>query len=112
MFSLEFMDDDSKKRSNANETEWDAICVRCARCCYEKIDFNGKIFYTEKPCAQLDPVTRECRVYRQRNQIEPDCQRLTPETIGAGLLPADCPYVSHIANYPAPVLNKRQDTDK
>ncbi len=106
------MRDKNEQLPDPNESRWDAICVRCARCCYEKIDFNGKIFYTAIPCAQLDPVSRLCRVYPQRGQVQPDCQRLTPETIGDGFLPADCPYVRDLADYPAPILNKPQDGKK
>lgn len=106
------MRDENEKLHDSNESQWDAICECCARCCYEKIDFNGKIFYTAVPCEQLDPVTRLCRVYPQRDQVQPDCQRLTPETIGAGFLPADCPYVRDLPDYPAPVLNKPQNGKK
>jgi len=106
------MGDENKNLQDLGEAEWDAICVRCGRCCYEKIDFNGKIFYTSQPCVQLDPVSHACRVYRQRDQVQSDCQRLTPENISAGFLPADCPYVHKIANYSAPILNNHVDKMK
>ncbi|NCP78157.1 MAG: hypothetical protein GW833_03105 [Desulfuromonadales bacterium] len=106
------MGDENKNLQDLGEAEWDAICARCGRCCYEKIDFNGKIFYTAQPCVQLDPVSHACRVYRQRDQVQSDCQRLTPENISAGFLPADCPYVRNITNYSAPILNNHGDKKK
>jgi len=84
--------------------EWESLCERCARCCYEKLDFNGRIYYTRKPCDQLDLKTGLCKVYEQRDRVRPDCQRLAPETVAAGILPGDCPYAKRIKNYKAPML--------
>ncbi len=88
--------------------QWESLCERCARCCYEKIDFNGRIFYTRKPCDQLDLQTGLCRVYDQRDQARSDCQRLTPEVVAAGILPADCPYARRIENYQGPVMGEKE----
>lgn len=86
-------------------TEWEAVCQRCARCCYEKIDYRGRIYYTNQPCQHLDPVTNLCNVYLQRDNCHSDCARLTPELVAAGILPEDCPYVYGQDNYPAPKLD-------
>jgi hypothetical protein len=80
----------------------DEICRRCGRCCYEKIEFEGEVYYTDVPCEKLDPVTRLCTVYENRHVARPGCTPLTPRTIRQGILPADCPYVEGIENYPAP----------
>jgi len=74
-------------------TAWDDICERCGRCCYEKYEYRVKIFYTDTPCQYLDTKTNLCKIYYQRAEIHPDCARLTPELVKAGILPADCPYV-------------------
>lgn len=94
----------SKELEMLDPEAWEALCVRCGRCCYEKLDFNGLIFYTRKPCDQLDLETHQCRIYPQRDQIRPDCRRLTPDVVAAGFLPADCPYARRIKNYRAPNL--------
>lgn len=84
--------------------EWETICCRCGRCCYEKIDDRGTIYYTDTPCDRFDLETRLCTVYEKRSQVRPDCMPLTPQVVAAGFLPADCPYVEGIENYPAPEL--------
>lgn len=84
--------------------EWEAICQRCGRCCYEKLDYRGRIFYTNKPCPHLDTEKNRCRIYNQRSVIHPDCVQLTPELVAAGFLPADCPYVAGITDYQAPKM--------
>jgi len=88
-----------------NSTEWEEICARCGRCCYEKIDYRGRIFYTNKPCQYLDIATKLCRVYQQRDVRHEDCARLTPELVAAGILPHDCPYVDGMETYQVPELD-------
>jgi len=77
----------------AGSATWEAICERCGRCCYEKISYKERIFYTRKPCPHLDLEKRFCRIYAQRDRLQADCVRLTPELVATGVLPADCPYV-------------------
>jgi uncharacterized cysteine cluster protein YcgN (CxxCxxCC family) len=58
--------------------EWEALCDQCGLCCFEKIeDDSGTIFFTATPCRYLDVVTRRCRIYARRFEINPDCIRLT-----------------------------------
>jgi len=93
-----------REKSESSNGKWEAVCRRCGRCCYEKIDFEGRIYYTDIPCEHLDPGTKLCRVYTERDTVRPGCVRLTPAKIEKGFLPADCPYVSEMAHYPAPVM--------
>lgn len=95
--------------ADGKAAEWELLCARCGRCCYEKIDFEGRIYYTGVPCQFLDPVAKSCRVYAERDRRRPGCVRLTADTIGKGFLPADCPYVAGITNYPAPILADPDD---
>ncbi len=98
--------DKNKLENDPGSAEWEAICQRCARCCYEKIDYNGRIIYTDMPCQYLDVATKQCRIYRQRDSLHPECARLTPELVAAGVLPADCPYVEGVDGYNAPKLTE------
>lgn len=84
--------------------EWEEICQHCARCCYEKLDYDGQIFYTTKACMHLDTDLNCCRIYGQRSELHPECVHLTPELVTAGVLPADCPYVAGIGDYQAPEM--------
>lgn len=61
---------------------WEELCLRCGRCCFEKYeDDDGTIFFTATPCRYLDVVTRQCKVYERRFDINPDCISLTPELV-------------------------------
>jgi uncharacterized cysteine cluster protein YcgN (CxxCxxCC family) len=80
-------------KQTLNSSEWEEICERCGRCCYEKYNYRGKIFYTNIPCQYLDTETNLCRIYNRRTELNPDCVKLTPELVKAGILPEDCPYV-------------------
>jgi hypothetical protein len=86
------------------DAAWEARCRRCGRCCYEKVEYAGEVFYTDTPCEHLDPATRLCAVYPRRHRARPGCAPLTPENIRQGILPADCPYVEGIPGYRAPHL--------
>jgi uncharacterized cysteine cluster protein YcgN (CxxCxxCC family) len=92
------------KDVNPGSREWDELCARCGRCCYEKLDYRGRIFYTNKPCPHLDTKANQCRIYLQRTEVHPDCARLTPKLASSGFLPADCPYVAGLEGYHAPEL--------
>ncbi|MFA7534589.1 MAG: hypothetical protein WCY68_00720 [Desulfuromonadales bacterium] len=87
-----------------NIQAWEEKCGRCGRCCFEKIEFEGEIYYTDTPCEWLDLETRLCAVYANRQKVRPGCVKLTRRVIARGLLPADCPYVAGISDYPAPHL--------
>jgi len=100
---------DLKKLARLGKEEWERICRRCGRCCYEKLDVQGTIYYTSVPCDQFDHTTRLCKVYPNRNLVRPDCLPLTPQIVAAGFLPGDCPYVAGLDDYPAPELKGGDD---
>ncbi|MGE4543949.1 MAG: hypothetical protein AB7D06_07555 [Pedobacter sp.] len=76
--------------------DWEKICRRCGQCCYEKVEFEGEIYYTDDPCEYLDLETRLCRVYPDRCAVRKGCVALTPKLVLQGLLPDECPYVKYI----------------
>lgn len=86
------------KQKCESAAAWEDICQRCGRCCYEKLEYQGKVVYTATPCPHLDIETRLCRIYSERLSLYPDCTQLTPELVRAGILPADCPYVASYAD--------------
>lgn len=94
-----------KKDLMPGSAEWEEVCKRCGRCCYEKLDYQGRIYYTDVPCLHLDVELNQCRIYGQRSELHPECAQLTPELVAAGILPADCPYVAGIEDYPAPEID-------
>ena len=93
------------------DDQWEARCRRCGRCCYEKIEYEGNVYYTDRPCEKLDLATRLCTVYQQRETLRPGCVRLTPEIAARGILPAECPYVADIPDYQWPYCCNGDDED-
>jgi len=99
------------KSTDEYTPDWEDLCCKCGRCCFEKIDFEGAIYYTGIPCQYLDTKTNLCRVYAKRDSRRPGCVRLTRENVPKGFLPADCPYVRGLNNYPAPIMPVDCDRD-
>lgn len=89
--------------TDTSNKEWESICRRCGKCCYEKIDLGaGEIVYTSEPCVHLDTKTNLCKVYDNRRVEEPDCIELTENIVRSlNWLPPDCAYVEYV---------RRQDT--
>lgn len=81
-----------------NREDWEAICTKCGKCCYEKVDLGaGEIRYTDEPCQYLDLETNLCKIYNERHELEPDCISLTEELVRTlGWLPEDCAYLEYV----------------
>jgi uncharacterized cysteine cluster protein YcgN (CxxCxxCC family) len=75
-------------------SDWDSRCKQCGSCCFEKIeDERGNIYYMQSACRFLDVVTRRCKIYERRFEINPSCIQLTPELVQTlRWLPRDCGY--------------------
>lgn len=82
--------------------EWEALCRRCGRCCYEKVDYQGEIFLTPTPCRFLNLDTCECTVYARREQCQDGCVVLNGEIVAMGVLPEGCPYRRFAPQAPLP----------
>lgn len=81
-----------------NREHWEAICRKCGKCCYEKLDLGGGLVrYTDEPCVYLDTATKLCKVYENRSEFEPDCISLTEELVrNLTWMPEDCAYVEYL----------------
>ncbi|MCL5124438.1 MAG: hypothetical protein M1511_08080 [Deltaproteobacteria bacterium] len=86
------------EKNQLTEDEWENICRKCGKCCYEKIDLGGgQIVYTEEPCVYLDTITRMCKIYDKRHEIEPDCIKLTEDFIRRiNWMPPGCAYIEYL----------------
>jgi len=74
---------------------WEAACLRCGRCCYEK-EIRGITAVTNyhKPCRYLDTGTRLCTVYEKRFTACLECRRMTlAHALFTRWLPSECGYV-------------------
>ena len=77
------------------EQTWEALCEQCGLCCFEKIENeNGTIFFTSTPCRYLNITTRQCKIYDRRFDINPECVKLTSESVrNIHWLHDECGYV-------------------
>ncbi|MFZ7128510.1 MAG: YcgN family cysteine cluster protein [Desulfobacterales bacterium] len=78
-----------------SESQWEALCDGCGRCCLEKVkDYRtGKIFYTDQACPLLDLSSCRCRDYLRRSRIIPECVALRPGPARVlRWLPRTCAY--------------------
>jgi hypothetical protein len=94
---------ENQSSTSSAAVKWESLCKRCGCCCYEKIDYNGKIYLTDKPCEYLNLVTRQCNVYATRCLVKDGCVALTPKIVALGVLPKNCAYVRSVKNYCAPL---------
>lgn len=84
-----------KGLAELSESEWEALCDGCGRCCLNKLEDidTGEIAFTILACALLDADSCRCSDYPNRFQRVPDCLRLTPQTVADfAWLPPTCAY--------------------
>jgi len=80
--------------------EWEALCDGCGRCCLVKIEYedeNGALLdelaFTDVACRLLDLDTCQCKDYKNRKKIVPECIELTPDQIRTlPWIPSSCAY--------------------
>ncbi len=81
----------------ARRGRWEALCLRCGRCCYEK-EYRGRRIVTNyrKPCPHLDTIDHTCRVYEARFETCDRCRKMTiAHALFVTWLPDSCGYVQH-----------------
>jgi hypothetical protein len=86
---------ETKTLEEMSDTEWESLCDGCGRCCLNKLEDweTGEIYWTDIGCELLDCETCRCRDYANRQDIVPDCIRLTPEQVRTiTWLPPTCAY--------------------
>jgi uncharacterized protein len=85
----------TKTLEEMSPEEWEKLCDGCGRCCLVKLEDEdtGAIAYTDVGCTLLDGQTCGCRNYPARQEIVPECVRLTPDVVRSlSWLPATCAY--------------------
>ncbi|MBZ8133093.1 YcgN family cysteine cluster protein [Afifella sp. IM 167] len=84
-----------KTLEELSESEWEALCDGCGRCCLNKLeDYDtGEISWTSVACRLYDEGACRCSNYENRIKIVPECLPLTPETVREiAWLPPTCAY--------------------
>jgi uncharacterized cysteine cluster protein YcgN (CxxCxxCC family) len=87
----------TKSLNEMTETEWESLCDRCGICCLHSVQDGktGKIKRLSAACRHLNLPTCRCSIYKDRINIEPDCERLSPDNFRRiKKLPHTCAYRS------------------
>lgn len=71
----------TKPLHQLDETEWEALCDGCAKCCVHKLEDEdtGEIHYTCVACRMLDVATCRCTGYPDRHELVPECAVLSAD---------------------------------
>jgi len=94
-----------KSLEQLSDTEWEALCDGCARCCLHKLENGetGELFYTRIRCRYLDEKSCRCTDYEHRFTVVPNCIALrSADWNDLGWLPATCAYRLRAEGLPLP----------
>jgi hypothetical protein len=94
-----------KSLGELNDTQWEALCDGCAKCCLHKLEDedSGEVFYTKVRCRYLDEQTCRCSDYAHRSVLVPHCIQLRAEDVHAlDWLPSTCAYRLRANGRPLP----------
>ncbi|MBR1600732.1 MAG: YcgN family cysteine cluster protein [Alphaproteobacteria bacterium] len=77
-----------------SKAEWEALCDGCGKCCLNKIEIKGKVYFTNAYCRFLDCKSCLCKIYDHRFEIVKDCRDINLEAVREKprWLPKTCAY--------------------
>lgn len=81
-----------KKLSDFTEKEWEAVCMRCGKCCLHKRIEGNRIFFSNQMCDGFDFKTGKCSRYKTR--LCDACAKIDLHLLRTkrALLPETCAY--------------------
>lgn len=85
----------TKSLGEMNDTEWEALCDGCGRCCLVKLEdeSSGELAFTAVSCRLLDVNSCRCQDYSNRAKEVPECVQLSRDNVEeVTWLPATCAY--------------------
>ena len=86
---------EEKSLHQLDQTEWEALCDGCARCCMIKLqdEDTEEVHYTAVVCRLMDQQTARCTRYPERHALVEDCVVLDAErSLEFHWLPKSCAY--------------------
>ena len=83
-----------KPLKELSKAEWELLCDGCGKCCLNKIDLRGKVYFTNARCRFLDEKTCLCQIYEHRFEKVSDCRDIDLKTVlnEPEILPKTCAY--------------------
>ncbi len=107
----------TKGLAEMTEAEWESLCDGCGKCCVLKLEDEDtrEIFHTDVTCKLLDLRTCKCRRYPDRQELVPDCVKVSAENVAAlNFMPKTCAYrllaEGHDLPWWHPLVSGRKDT--
>jgi hypothetical protein len=86
----------TRRLASYSTDAWERLCDGCAMCCAHKLEFEstGRVVTTNIACPLLNLKTCRCGDYDRRQQLVPECVRLTPSNVPLlrKSLPPTCAY--------------------
>ncbi|MFG6516012.1 YcgN family cysteine cluster protein [Sulfitobacter sp. 1A13496] len=87
---------EKKPLTEMSQTEWEALCDGCGKCCLNKLEDedSGEVALTRVACRLLDDSSCRCVHYENRHEFVPDCIVLRPDNLDthAYWMPQTCAY--------------------
>lgn len=82
-----------KPLAEFSEEEWEAVCMKCGKCCLFKFQEAGEIHFSNRMCGYFDFRTGRCSCYASRLKTE-DCAKVDMHLLQTEpeLLPETCAY--------------------
>lgn len=84
-----------KPLEQLNQSEWEALCDGCGRCCLKKLqdESTEATHYTRVVCRLMDQKNCQCTAYDKRSKLVPDCLVLDLEMLPTlDWIPDTCAY--------------------
>ncbi|RUO19315.1 YcgN family cysteine cluster protein [Aliidiomarina iranensis] len=95
-----------KTLAEMSESEWEALCDGCGKCCLHKLledrddvaddapmELGEDLHYTNVACQLLDTKAGGCSNYANRHQFVPDCVQLSLAALPTiHFMPPSCAY--------------------
>lgn len=84
-----------KPLEELSKREWELLCDGCGKCCLNKIEMKGKIYFTNTYCRFLDTQSCLCKIYDCRFRKVNDCRDINISAIREKprWLPKTCAYI-------------------
>lgn len=84
-----------KPLSSLTDEEWEQICMRCGKCCLNKYEEDGLIYFSNQACQFLDIKKCRCSCYAERqDKTGHTCKKVDMHLLEneIDLLPPTCAY--------------------